>query len=657
MIAFLLLILMSLISGLFLTYKFKLSLYFSERILYGFVIALAAFTQLIYIITRFSGGLKMPQNIASLAVVSLFGAYSAFSLYKMKDTVKKDFKEATAKLKTKSELFLPLTMIFWSVIFVILFMKNFFVAGDGIYSSTSTDLPVHLSFITSFVWGENFPHQTPLYAGEKLVYPILSDYLSAFFISMGMNTVYALNFMGIILSVALTGIMYFFSLEITKSRKVSALSVFLLYLAGSLGFWKYFEKDLPLNNYNIANTLRTSDLYTDLYDYNFQLYNFIIAYLLPQRSFLFGFPMALIILTLLWKTLNKKAKVAKIEETDLTEKVEVVDNTKNEMLLAGLTAGILPLFHYHSFMCVGIISGLWFLLFFQKNKEYIKNWLYFFVPLSILALPQVLMATGGLGKKTQTFKLHYGWMSNNGNYVWFWLKNTGFMFILIFEALFSKSTDKNLRKMYIPYLVLFLLANVISFSPCWIGDNAKVIFFWFIGSMPFIALSLRNLFRNNKVLAVTLLITLTLSGSLDITKFLFTNIRTFRIWSNDAINISKDIINQTDPKAVFMTAPVHYSPIYLTGRKVLSAEHMHVCTQGIDPAERETKVKEVFSSLSDARRFELLNEISPDYIMVGPPELHLMQDKTFFERNFKTFLKRGEETVYKFEKRIINTKG
>ena len=651
MFTFILLILISLICGLQLTYKLKLKLFFTERILFGFVIALAFFTQLIYLITYFSGGLKLPQNIGSMVIVSLFGIYSAFSLFKIRDKVKDDFKNALNKLKNKSELYLPLTMIFWFVIFCVLFSKNVFMQSDGIYSSTSTDIPVHYSFITSFVWGENFPHQTPLYAGEKLVYPILSDYLSAFFISMGMNAIQALNYMGIVMCSVLTGLMYFFTLKITDSKKVSTLSIFLLYLGGGWGFWKFFERDLPDKGYNFIQAFYQSpDLYTDLFDYNFQFFNFIIAYLLPQRSFLFGFPMALIILSLLWQAIKDGQKLKK--QTDQVEEESLVENNiKNQMLIAGFTAGILPLFHYHSFMSVSIISGFWFLLFFQKSKEYIKDWFYFFIPMTVLAIPQLLMATGTLKKNTETFKPHIGWMATNNNYVWFWFKNTGFTFILILEALLSKSTDKNIKKMYIPFFALFLAANLISFSPCWIGDNAKILFFWFIGSMPLLALALRNLYNTNKTVAITILLTLTLSGFLDVSRYTFTNIRVFRVWSADAVNIAKDIINKTDPKSIFLSAPVHYSPIYLTGRKVLTGEHVHVCTQGIDPFLRELDIKEVFQSNDELVKLKLISKLNPDYIIVGPPELSLMNNnKTFFDRYFKVFLKTGEETVYQVKK-------
>lgn len=648
MFSFFLLVFLSFISGLYITYRFKLELFFSERIFYGFTIAISTFTQIIYLITRFGGGLKPIPNTISLMIISLISLYCINGLYKIREQLKFELKSSIEQLKIKSNLFFPITIIFWAIIFTSLFVRHFYINSEGIFSRASTDMPVHMSFITSFVWGDNFPHQTPLFSGEKLVYPFLSDYLSAFFISMGMNVIYAFNFPGILMCVVLTGIMYFFSFRITSSQKLSSLSIFLLYLGGGWGFFKFFETDLPSKGFNVYKTLNdVFGLYTDIESSNIQFFNFIISYLLPQRSFLFGFPLALVTLSLVWIYRPKKNQDY-VENNQNTNSLEEIN--KNGLLLAGFTAGITPLFHYHSFMCVIIVICFWFILFFKKDKDYIKDYLYFFIPMTILALPQVLMATGRISNgANETFKIYIGWMAKDKNYVWFWLKNTGFMFFLVFDTLFSRKVNKDIKKMYIPYLFLFILANLISFSPCWIGDNAKVIFYWFIASIPLISISLANLYRNNKILSISIFITLILSSTLDISKYLISMQNIYKVWNVDAIKIAKEIINKTEPKSVFLTAPIHYTPIYLTGRAILVGDGVHVCTQGINPGNRTTDIKEVFTSIDDVYRLDIMRRLAPDYALIGPPELSLMKDKTFFKRFYKEYIKVGEETVYKIK--------
>lgn len=667
MIIFIFLILSSLITGLFITYKLNLELFFGERITYGSIISFSFFIQLIYLFTFLSGFNYISNSFAILSIF-LISIFSIFNLNKIKDTIKNDFSNFIKNIDTIFSYILT----FWFAVFSILFSKNFFFKSDGIYSNTTTDLPVHLAFINSFLYGENFPHKTPLYAGEKLAYPFLSDYFSAFLISCGMPQDASLNYVGIFMCLLITSSIYFMTLRITENKFSSNLSSFILFLGGSLGFWKFFEKDLPSFNYNIFETLkRAPNLYTDQYEYNFQFFNFIIGYLLPQRSFIFGFPLGITIISLMWIFLKS--------------------NKKEYLLLAGFTAGILPLFHFHSFMNIMIIASFLFVLFFKKEKEYIKNWFYFGLISSLLAIPQISVAVTRVTRKTELFKTHIGWMANNKSYFWFWLKNTGFTWFLIFESIFNKSSvnkenqlnldktnsldnenydlkeekkylsfdfyKKDLFKLYIPFLFLFIIANLISFSPCWIGDNAKVIFFWFVGSVPFISLGLVKLFNHSKLLATTLFITLILSGTLDISRFVFTDTRIFKIWSNNGILISEKIKEKISPKSVFLTAPVYYSPVFLSGRQVLMGNSIHVCTQGIDKDKREYMVTRIFESDSIDEKFKYINDLNPDYALVGEPERRLMKNnKTFFEDNFELEFKVGTESVFNLKRKKIMSK-
>jgi hypothetical protein len=47
------------------------------------------------------------------------------------------------------------------------------------------DLPFHLSVITSFAFGNNFPPEDPTYAGVRFTYPFISDFVSAMFVRCG----------------------------------------------------------------------------------------------------------------------------------------------------------------------------------------------------------------------------------------------------------------------------------------------------------------------------------------------------------------------------------------------------------------------------------------------------------------------------------------
>ncbi|MBC7473378.1 MAG: hypothetical protein H7263_03740, partial [Candidatus Sericytochromatia bacterium] len=182
MLIFIFLILASLVTGFYITRSSKIDLLFTEKVVYGSIIALSTFIQIIYLCT-FSSGLTAINICIAIGIISLITLFSGSKLYKDKEIIKSEIKEYSDKSKESENIILVLVFGFWSVIFKILFTKNLYMGNDGIYSNTSTDMPVHFAFLTSFVYGDNFPHQTPLYAGEKLVYPFLSDYFSAFLVS------------------------------------------------------------------------------------------------------------------------------------------------------------------------------------------------------------------------------------------------------------------------------------------------------------------------------------------------------------------------------------------------------------------------------------------------------------------------------------------
>src|SRR5690349_21317908 len=74
-------------------------------------------------------------------------------------------------------------LLLWRV-----FAKAMIQDSDGISTGLLNnfgDLPFHLSVITSFAFGNNFPPEDPTYAGIRFTYPFLSDFASALFVRCG----------------------------------------------------------------------------------------------------------------------------------------------------------------------------------------------------------------------------------------------------------------------------------------------------------------------------------------------------------------------------------------------------------------------------------------------------------------------------------------
>ena len=59
---------------------------------------------------------------------------------------------------------------------------------EGIFTGVLNnfgDLPFHLSVISGFAFGNNFPPEDPTYAGVRFTYPFLTDFVSAIFVRCG----------------------------------------------------------------------------------------------------------------------------------------------------------------------------------------------------------------------------------------------------------------------------------------------------------------------------------------------------------------------------------------------------------------------------------------------------------------------------------------
>src|SRR5919205_2173792 len=67
-------------------------------------------------------------------------------------------------------------LLFWLV-----YARAMYQTGEGIFTGVDTnigDLPFHLAVVTGFAHGENFPPQHPEFAGVRLTYPFVVDFVA-----------------------------------------------------------------------------------------------------------------------------------------------------------------------------------------------------------------------------------------------------------------------------------------------------------------------------------------------------------------------------------------------------------------------------------------------------------------------------------------------
>ncbi len=82
-------------------------------------------------------------------------------------------------------------LIFLFVVLWLFFDRAMIVKPEGIFTGVTNnlgDLPFHLSVITSFTDGNNFPPQDPSFAGARFAYPLLADFVAAAFVRLGASS-------------------------------------------------------------------------------------------------------------------------------------------------------------------------------------------------------------------------------------------------------------------------------------------------------------------------------------------------------------------------------------------------------------------------------------------------------------------------------------
>ncbi len=526
------------------------------------------------------------------------------------------------------------SMLFFWLFADRLVMWNSGALATGIIDNWG-DLPFHLGIITSFLTGGQVPPSNPSFAGHPLVYPFLSDFLSAMLINMGVSLEYAIEFPNIVLnSVAMT-LLFYLSYRLVRHRGAAALAPLLFVLAGGLGFL-WFLSDLYLANtpvWELINHLPKR--YTNLGEEGIRWINPTLAHLLPQRSFLFGFPLVLSICILLWSGRSGR---------------------KEGAFLPGLLTGLLPFSHMHSFMALMmamVMMGGADILRDRGNKEIRGYWVRYFGTAAIVAIPQLLFFLFSRVDAGSAIRFAPGWMAGEENLIWFWLKNTGAIIPLMLVALLFRRSF-GLRsasvRFVVPFFLLFVIGNLFLFSPI-AYDTNKIFIFSFLLGMPFVAMVLVRMFRSpswwvHGFAFRTLLVVLVFSGVLNLVHELQSG--GWQEFSATEIDVAARIRRDTPEDAVFLSAPVHNTLVMLSGRPVVLGYPSHVYSHGVDPAAIEDDVKRMYGGGDDAEN--LLKSHGVDFVLVGPGERSRFGNVAdWFQQKYPAFLRVDQYTVYRIQ--------
>jgi hypothetical protein len=678
------LVLLAAASGTLVSYLYDEGAAFAARLCAGACIGIAALGLVGFVFASFLGLTPLSILLALLVVVflPLFVLRNPNRRVSIQQDLRSTYRAIRQGYLDPGRL--PLGyIVFYTIVAVILwrvFQGAMIDVPEGIFTGVLNnfgDLPFHLSVISSFAYGNNFPPEDPTYAGVRFTYPFLTDFVSAIFVRCGADLRQSMFIENFVVALAFVGLLHRWALEMLRDKLAAVITPILVLLSGGFGWvllWKQATDKNKDSWLGILQNLPPS--FTVIPETTWRWGNAVSTLLIPQRGFLLGLPLAVIVFTQWWLSGEVESKKEKGERDDQSKKSghkktsqkKSKDNSPPQvahgrssafpssffhspsvrrMIAAGVVAGLLPLVHAHSFVVVMVVGACLAVL-----QQRWRDWITFFFVASFIALPQLWWSTHHSAVDAgKFFDWQFGWDHGQENAVWFWFKNTGLFIPLTVAAILWRKkkeplVSRRLLIFFLPFTLCFIIPNVLKLAP-WIWDNIKVLFYWWLASAPLVALLLARLWRQGglkRAIALTLFVCVTLAGALDVSAIVLRSSR-YEVFNAEGIKFAELIKQKTAPRAMVIHAPVHNHPVFLTGRRSLMGYPGHVWTHGLEFAPRESEIRRVYAGAPDAAA--ILRKYGVDYVVVSPLERNIMNVNEQFFSKFEIV---GEVSAFRLYK-------
>ncbi|MBA3440663.1 MAG: hypothetical protein H0T92_12415, partial [Pyrinomonadaceae bacterium] len=422
--------LIAITGGTLLTYLYEKDAPLIERVCAGTCTGFAALGMIGFVAASYLGLKALALGLAGAALTSPLLLLTKRDIRKR---LRIDMRAATQAIRqaclhpNSSTIFFTVSYGAITLLMWVVFKQAMYVQAGGIYTGVDHnlgDLPLHLGIIAGFVDGENFPPEHPEFAGARLVYPFIVDFVAAMFVRAGASLESALFWENLALALALVGLLHRWAKGLTGDPVAALISVALVLLSGGLG-WSRLIQDVSVSNPGIAELFaRLPHNYTITPDGAYRWGNALTVLLVPQRGLLLGLPLAILVMMQWWRVISGAEDVIKEAASRNSPRPENTTKRKQNqrdarpapslvttqaaadanqsairrMIAAGVITGMLPLVHAHSF---GMLMGtsLCLALLFQRWRA----WAAFFAAALLVAAPQAWWAIQGSAVQTERF--------------------------------------------------------------------------------------------------------------------------------------------------------------------------------------------------------------------------------------------------------------
>jgi len=616
--------------GTGLTYLSGLSLTLEERLAYGTVVGAVVVTAVDFLLAA-AIGLGLASVLIGL-VLALAASAPGWWLARARLGAEADDLIARWRRREPWPLW-ALLAICWTFTLAIL-ARTYQSNAQGLIAGGTwsyADWAAHLTYASSFVFGHNFPPQFPVDPGHPLAYAFMIDLLAATLVPLGASLTSSLVLTSGLLALAFPAVMYLAGIRLVATRVGAALAVLVFTLSGGLGFVLLLRQ---VRGTGLTAVQSYPGLLTQNGDLNYQWLNPVLAWLLPQRSVLFGFSLVLIVLAVLWVALRRTDQPAGAARF-------------MPFAFAGAVTGLTPLFHLHAYGTAVAMAAFWTL--FNPRRE----WAAFFAPALVLGAPVVLwMLSGGAA----SVHVQVWWLADSGghhdNPVWFWLENTSLLIPAMAAAFLWRGVlPPGVGLHLAPIWLWFIVPNFLVFQP-WDWDNTKYFAYWaLIGALPVGALLARLLRTgiDGRLVAAALVVFLTASSAVDLWRSLVTNPTSAQFTDAGGVQVAAWARAHTDQRAIFLTAPTHNEPIAtLGGRRIVVGYGGWLWTYGLsDWTQRTSDAERMLKG--DPTTPALLKQYGVDYVLIGPQEMSgsVGANPAYFQATARLVYSSGGYSVYR----------
>lgn len=509
-----------------------------------------------------------------------------------------------------------LAIIAFALVSLRIFLWVVFISGDDIKVLSPNnlgDLSLHLTYVRYLASGVPFWPDNPIFTAGKLTYPIGVDLFHSLLMLVGVDVFRGFVWMGVI-GAALTG---------------AAL------WRWGRGFVLFgFLANGGLAGFAIFTTLKLADFQGEL-----GWKSFALALFATQRGLLFALPAGLLLLSS-WRA-------------------RFFGEQKDWRLPLGgelLLYASMPLFHFHTFLFLSVLLGVWFLFYGPARKPLALLVGLAFVPATTL----VLLITGGLhGGSLIGWKA--GWMWDDPGFLdWcqshlgtgttdaygliggssptlipvdhtrlaaailFWPLNFGILPVLVvmLVIVLCKGRQNPWAKLVVfPALAIFVVCCFVKFAP-WEWDNTKLMIWSYLAILPFLWSELLEHWPEWARQFVVFV--LFFSGFLSTLGGIDASFTGFSIAQRSELDGVAQAVRRIPVTERFAGAPTYNHPLLLNGRKMVLGYIGHVHSHGLAWQEPAEKLDSLLNGEGDWRK--TADELGARYLFWGREEQEKYQD-------------------------------